>query len=323
VASPLLHFQNVDLTPEEGFILSRVDGTLTPQEIFKVSSLSEKDTARTLLGLLRAGIIELEGEPNRYRIQQTEKPAEEAKPSPTPESPVSPDETRAEIESLFQQFQEQDDWQVLGLDPDAELDAIKSAFQEKSFRYHPDRFGQIGDPELDKKLAYLFSRVTESFATLANRAAAKSREDNAEEAKHADAPTPESTNEADEDRGRAKSLFEQAKRAFQKKDFWQTAVLCREAIEIVGDEAAFFHLLGLALAQNRKWRMEAEQNLKTAADLDPGNPQYFDALGMLYQRDGLDSRARKMFESARAVDRAYAAADEELAARLFEDRYDA
>ena len=65
ISSPLLHFHNVSLTPKEAFILSRIDGTVTPRDVFKVSALSEEDTARTMLGLLRAGIIEARWEADR------------------------------------------------------------------------------------------------------------------------------------------------------------------------------------------------------------------------------------------------------------------
>ena len=57
VASPLLQFRNVTLTPEEAFILSRVDGEVPPHDIFAVSPLPEDETARALLGFLRTGLV--------------------------------------------------------------------------------------------------------------------------------------------------------------------------------------------------------------------------------------------------------------------------
>jgi serine/threonine protein kinase len=125
VSSPLLLFRNVSLTSDEAFVLSRIDGHHPPRYIFSLSPLSDTQTARTLVGLLRAGIIELEEEPEPAEAQATEEPAS------------SDEAVRQEIEQLFELCQQQDHWQVLGLERDAGLEEIKRAFHEKVFRYHP------------------------------------------------------------------------------------------------------------------------------------------------------------------------------------------
>lgn len=146
VSSPLLHFHNVSLTPEEAFILSRIDRTVAPRDVFKVSALSEKDTARTLLGLLRAGIIELDGAPTAKRA------AQEAKPDAASDHVAEP--LRREIEQLFELFQQQDDWQVLGVGQEATPVEIKKAFQKKTFQFHPDRYSGIDDPGVSQKAIF-------------------------------------------------------------------------------------------------------------------------------------------------------------------------
>lgn len=97
-------------------------------------------------------------------------------------------------------------------------------------------------------------------------------------------------------------------------------MLCREAIDLASDQAEYHHVLGLSLAQNRKWRLEVEQNLKMATILDPGNPEYLSSLGTLYEREGLRLRARAMFENATAVSGSCSMTDEALASFLFQDR---
>jgi tetratricopeptide (TPR) repeat protein len=110
----------------------------------------------------------------------------------------------------------------------------------------------------------------------------------------------------DGDHREARDLFRRAKKAFEKKDYWGTIVHCRYAIQFADDQAEYFHLLGLALAQNRQWRQEAEENLKIATDLDPSKPEYFGALGELYRDEGLD----RMFEKAKGIDPNYQIPDE-------------
>jgi tetratricopeptide (TPR) repeat protein len=55
---PLLRFQKLTLSPADGFVLSRVDGTASAREIIQMIPLPLEDTQRSLLGLLSTGAIE-------------------------------------------------------------------------------------------------------------------------------------------------------------------------------------------------------------------------------------------------------------------------
>jgi tetratricopeptide (TPR) repeat protein len=55
---PLLRFQKLTLSPADGFVLSRVDGTASAREIMQMIPLPPEDTQRSLLGLLSTGVIE-------------------------------------------------------------------------------------------------------------------------------------------------------------------------------------------------------------------------------------------------------------------------
>ena len=258
--------------------------------------------------------LELDGQP------VTEKIADITKET-THGMSCSSGPSRRRIEYLFELFQHQNDWQILGIEPDATPDAIKHAFQKKTFEYHPDRYAELAEPDVRRKLSFLFTRVSEAFATLSNRVGT------------ADVPVSpkiapsehlvgsgEPAEEAGEGRKHANTIFDRAKKAFEERDHLKTVLLCREAIELASDRADYFHLLGLALSQNRKSRLEAEQNLKTASKLEPRNPEYLSALGTLYENEGLRWRARTMFENAHAAVGSYSMADDDLASFLFQDR---
>lgn len=55
---PLLRFQRIALSPNDGFVLSRVDGTLSAREIIQMSPLEPAETQKSLFGLLCTGVIE-------------------------------------------------------------------------------------------------------------------------------------------------------------------------------------------------------------------------------------------------------------------------
>jgi len=56
--NPQLRFQNVALTPKEGFVMSRIDGTLTAREVFTLIPLPPEDTERSLFVLMCTGAVE-------------------------------------------------------------------------------------------------------------------------------------------------------------------------------------------------------------------------------------------------------------------------
>jgi len=56
--NPQLRFQNIALTPKEGFVMSRIDGTLTAREVYTIIPLPPEDTERSLFVLLCTGAVE-------------------------------------------------------------------------------------------------------------------------------------------------------------------------------------------------------------------------------------------------------------------------
>ena len=60
-SDPLLRFQKLTLSPEDGFVLSRVDGITSAHEIVQMIPLPAERTQRSLLGLLSTGVVEFVG----------------------------------------------------------------------------------------------------------------------------------------------------------------------------------------------------------------------------------------------------------------------
>lgn len=60
------------LRPEEGFILSRIDGTVTIDEVCSLSSLPHDQTLRVLYGLISSGVLEFEEAPVPLKQTSTE-----------------------------------------------------------------------------------------------------------------------------------------------------------------------------------------------------------------------------------------------------------
>ncbi len=88
---PLLRFQKLTLSPEDAFVLSRVDGVTSAHEIVQMIPLPPERTQKSLLGLLSTGVVEFVGvRPSRKTAPAAggERPHVAAVPAhPAPEPP--------------------------------------------------------------------------------------------------------------------------------------------------------------------------------------------------------------------------------------------
>ena len=81
-SSPLMQSQKLTLTPTDGFILSRIDGTLSAREVVSLIPLPPADTERSLFGLLCTGTVDYLPESARARSPLPASSARAASPEP-------------------------------------------------------------------------------------------------------------------------------------------------------------------------------------------------------------------------------------------------
>jgi tetratricopeptide (TPR) repeat protein len=287
--------QAVQITPEQGFILSRIDGKLTPREILALTPLDEQQTVLALTGLIASGLVLFNGKArNDASLDSADRSQKRMD--------LATREKLAEIDRLHRGCDKLSPAEVLGVSPEAGMDEIKRAFRQKVLHFHPDRYHEIDDPESRQKLSHLVAVTTDAFNTLSERLANKNRASTG-------APLlsikKESEPENYDVRQHATELYQHAQRAYDTQDFWQTIQLCRQAIEVKNDQPEYHFLLARALLKNKKWRKEAGESFRRAAELDPCNPEYLGHLAALYQREGLQMRAKKVVEQLRGIDPDY------------------
>lgn len=162
----------LSLTPQEGFVLSRVDGVSTLAEICLVTGMGRDATLEALTKLHDAGVIQVPGAPARLNVgagdgseaqaeadRSTPKEVErspaqdpdaplEVNGTPSPDlPPFSPDpscelseEKQREIHEFFHRLDSLDFFTLLGVQRGASGRDVQRAFRKISLRYHPDRF---------------------------------------------------------------------------------------------------------------------------------------------------------------------------------------
>jgi len=312
------HYAN--LTPEEGFVLSRVDGAASLTEIVLISPLDETATLRCLYGLMTGGFLEL-GRKSRAvaPFQTTERPPIESFHVPktatiaekaTPPSRVAaPSALQAEIETKLQAVSNGTFFDWLELRRNASVKEVKKAFAAQIMKFHPDR-SQSDDPLLRQKLETIIAKLTEAHETLGDDTARK-RYDNSlkSEAPKGEALPPEPPKppaaeniESASRQKLAERYFAEASRFYEERDYHQAIKLMEEATRLVPHGARYHRLLAQGLMKNPKWRKNAEDHFKTALSIDRFDAAALSGLAELYETVGLHRRAKALYAEAAQID---------------------
>jgi TolA-binding protein len=189
------------LSPNDGFVLSRVDGTLSAREIEGMIPLPPEEVRQSLLGLLSTGIVEFQADSRRPREPEPprppaepERPSAEAAPPAVPEPPPAAesasvrteappqaappaeepaptregpsDERRLEIEGAWEGRKTMTHFEVLGLERSASGADVKEAYFRLAKRFHPDVHHGENLGDLRDKLEQVFIRLGEAYEVL-------------------------------------------------------------------------------------------------------------------------------------------------------------
>jgi tetratricopeptide (TPR) repeat protein len=215
---------------------------------------------------------------------------------------------RREIEEWHRTLAIRTDNEVLGLPSGATPEQVKAAFVSLARRFHPDTVATREDG-LRHQLQAIFVRVTEAYRNLARDRSPKP------------APAaPRSASTSPPDAAVRRARVEEALRAAEDLVMRQQA---EEAVSVLhevltqADERQGRRirlLLARAYAVDARWRRNAVALLRELLEQDGNDAEALAALGGLYRRDGLLSRAESMFVRAVAVDPGLAEARDGLRA---------
>jgi tetratricopeptide (TPR) repeat protein len=197
---PLLRFQRITLSPSDGYILSRIDGTLSAREVMQMLPLPAEDVQRSLFGLLCTGVIEQaagppkappKAAPIRPRpAQRPEPPPAEpprAAPAPAAAAPPPPAASafpapspaprevsadtqakRREITEAYETLRAKSHFEALGIERTATEAQVKEAYFRLAKRFHPDTHHDPNMADLRDKLETVFIRLGEAYEVLRN-----------------------------------------------------------------------------------------------------------------------------------------------------------
>jgi tetratricopeptide (TPR) repeat protein len=311
----------LNLTPMQGYLLSRMDGAFPLADILStLPSREDEPMCRFVYGLLLLGAA-------------THDPPLAAGPFVT--SWIQREQVRdqareeEEIEFIKHRYESTTDaspYAVLGVLEGAGWAEVQAAYQARRSELSPQRFvGKVRD-RMRAELRILEGRLVQAHLTLQSsimpvRAAPSEAEQpaaidfNMLSMRREVMKTEVKASQEDAER-QAEAFFLKARKYFQQGDFYNCIQYCTLALKQCESVARFHHLMGEAQVRNpdHRWQKAAEQSFQRAVELDAWNADYWVTLGQFYRRQGLAMRARKQFEKALEIARNHPVALEELAA---------
>lgn len=305
---PLLRFQRINLTPVDGFILSRVDGVVTARDILKMAVMPVEEAQRSLFGLLCTGIVE-------YLAR---KPKDGASVLPS----------REEVLEAYKGFATRDHFEVLGIAPEAAEAEVKEAYFRLARRFHPDAHHDPSLADLRDELEAVFNRIGAASKVLSDPQRRAEYESGLLVARLAPEPGPQPEPAAgpplpgpDAVRGAfageyVRELVERAEAGFSAGKYWDVMKSLQEEILTVAKGKLRQRarvLLAQCYLKNPKWKRMGEEELQEAIQEDPENAEAHFVLGKLYKEGRLTGRAAAMFRKALELKPRHAGALEELA----------
>ena len=192
-SDPLLRFQHVSLGPVDGYLLSRVDGTLSAREVLSLIPLPEEQVHRSLFGLLSAGIVDfVDVAPKRPVAPAVARRSPPAPPAAAPPAlpaaeavappaaaarPPAPviektqpmpalDRRRLEILGCHASLGRVSHFELLGVPREASAAQVRDAYFVLARRFHPDAHHDPALSDLRDPLEEVFVRLGEAYEVL-------------------------------------------------------------------------------------------------------------------------------------------------------------
>jgi len=169
------------LTPAEGFLLSRIDGS-TPWALLRsVGGLTPQEVDRCLERWVREGIVVVTSRDGRI-VPFESPPRAEASPPPAASAPaersgIDRSELDAsldipiEVQERILDFESRLDapyHEILGVAANADRKALRKAYFALSKELHPDRFFRRNTGAFGKRLDRIFGKIVEAYELLSD-----------------------------------------------------------------------------------------------------------------------------------------------------------
>jgi len=281
-SDPMSRYQYLPLSPQEAYILSRIDGRLDLDSLLKIGGTSRTATGKILYALLSCGIVE-------WRQEGAAPQASPGLEALNVEVAAQAGERTPGHAELVRNTYRRIDWlshyELLGVRPEAPVEEIHQAYFERSRLFHPDLRHREDLSHCERELTTVFERLKVAHETLADADRRKAYDATLAAPSVPMAAAAEATANPQARRQLASQNYRRAKALIEQKDYHPAVEMLREAIRFVPDNGEYRYTLAQVELKNTMWVARGLENLKEAARLEPRRAQYVrDAAAALHER---------------------------------------
>lgn len=309
-----INADGLSLAAAEGFLLTRVEGSLELGQLVSLSGLREPDALRTIYGLVLSGLLERKAWPYALKPGSARR-AEPRKEVDQPAKPATPTPRDSEAELL--EFLERvsrsvNHYEVLNIATSASASEIKNAYYALARRFHPDRFHELATTPLHTRLESAFARITQAHEMLSDPDSKATYDTKIAAIKNAgrissmDSSTKASDTQTSAEGGvnlqLAEQRFQEGVAALQMREMNTATAALSAAARLAPNQPRYRAYYGRALAAHAQTKRLAEAELQAAVKLDPANATYRVMLATLYRDLGFWRRAINELERALSLD---------------------
>jgi len=159
--------KGLNITPEEGFILSRLDGELRVRHLVMATGLALEQALKLIGGLVEKKIIILrEPKPKKEPEAKKEKAKAPAKALINLKEIPKGQGFKELVKQLGEVIDKVDYFQLLGVSREAGVSEVKKAYFRYSKVFHPDRYYRKIEPEFRHQLQEIFKRINIAYQVL-------------------------------------------------------------------------------------------------------------------------------------------------------------
>jgi hypothetical protein len=303
---PPIPVERMQLSAEQGFVLSRIDGSTTVRDLVSIlHSAHEEQATRFIYGLLVMGVIEHDPSIGDGPFRTSNFIRDHA------DGREQEDVQERTIKQIYAQMSSTSMYEALGVSQSANLKTIERAYEELKTLFGADRLLPRIREKYRSEIAVIESRLIEVYLSLSQPASEAVAETGAQPDQADNLGVNDLLVRVEMDKTKSKiehekaskiadTYYAQARKAVRDSDYHNAIQYGKLAVSYNDTDARYFYLVAECQARNpgQRWLHQAENNYTKATELDPWNADYFLTLGSFYQKHGMLIRAKKQFEEA-------------------------
>jgi curved DNA-binding protein CbpA len=298
-SDPMSRYQYLPLSPQEAYILSRIDGRMDLDSLLKIGGTSRAASAKIVYALLSCGIVE-------WRKEGSAPHAAAGLEALNVEVAAQASERTPGHAELVRNTYRRIDWlshyELLGVRGDAGPDQIHQAYFERSRLFHPDLRHREDLAHCEKELTTVFERLKAAHEVLTD---ADRRTEYDVTLSAPSVPMPAAAESAANPQARkqlAAQNYRRARALIEQKDYHPAVEMLREAIRFVPENAEYRFALAQVELKNSMWVARGLENLKEAARLEPRRAQYVREAALALHERGKSAEAEPFARRALDLD---------------------